>query len=113
MATVLEFPSRSRRGLNFLEEQVKALLAARGADDELMEFAAHTVREIYQRSTDAENYSFSLTLPDSLDAEDIAALEQALETGIESIRAENHAIVVRLVAELALTRLKLFQLERG
>ena len=112
MANILEFPSQRVQGRAFLEEQIRDLLAARGADDELMEFAANTIGEIYQRNVDAENYSFSLALPDTIDEVQSASLQLDIETGIEQIRAENHAIIVRLIAELTLAEVKVFQQQR-
>lgn len=112
MAKVLEFPSQRVQGLAFLEGQIRDLLAARGADEELMEFAADTIGEIYQRNVDAENYSFSLALPDTIDEAQSADLQQNIEVGIERIRAENHAIIVRLIAELTLAEVKIFQHQR-
>lgn len=112
VAKVIEFPSRKLRGLAFLERRIRELLAKRGADEELMEFAAATVRKIYERNAEAENYSFRLSLPDGLGEEETARLRRELETGIEQVRSENHAIIVRLIAELALAEVKIFQHER-
>ena len=112
MATLLQFPSQQVQGLTFLEEQLRELLAGRGADQELMDFAARTMREIYQRNVEAENYSFSLDLPESLDAAQTGQLRDAIEAGIEGIRAENHKIIVHLIAELVLAEVKIFQHER-
>jgi hypothetical protein len=112
MARILEFPSQRVQGLAFLEEQIRDLLAARGADEELMNFAATTIGEIYQRNVDAENYSFSLTLPDTMNEEQSSGLQQAITDGIEQVRAENHAIIVRLIAELTLAEVRNFQQQR-
>ncbi len=113
MAKILEFPSQRVQGLAFLEEQIRDLLAARGADEELMEFAASTIGDIYQRNVDAENYCFSLVLPDTIDETQSVKLQADIETGIERIRAENHAIIVRLIAELTLAKVKIFQQQRA
>jgi hypothetical protein len=112
VAKILEFPSQRVQGLAFLEEQIRDLLAARGADKELTEFAASTIGDIYQRNVGAENYSFSLTLPDTIDEAQSEGLQQDIEAGIEHIRAENHAIIVRLIAELTLAEVKIFQQQR-
>lgn len=112
MAQVLEFPSQRVQGLAFLEEQIRELLTTRGADEELVDFAANTVREVYQRNIDAENYSFRLEVPASISEEDAASLRQGIESGINQIRDENHAIIVRLIAELVLAEVKLFQHQR-
>ncbi|MEP5763421.1 MAG: hypothetical protein ABJ308_02465 [Halieaceae bacterium] len=112
MATLLEFPSQRVQGLAFLQEQVRKLLSARGADEELIEFAADTVRRVYERSIDAENYSFSLELPTELSDADAAGLSEGIRQGIEQIREENHAVVVRLIAELVMAEVKFFQANR-
>jgi hypothetical protein len=112
VARILDFPSQRVQGLAFLEEQIRDLLAARGADEELMNFAAATIGEIYQRNVDAENYSFSLTLPDTIDEEQSSSLQQAIADGIERVRGENHAIIVRLIAELTLAEVRNFQQQR-
>jgi hypothetical protein len=113
MAQILQFPSAHTQGLAFLEDQLRELLRGKGADQELMDFAATTVRDIYQRNVEAENYTLSVSLPASVDQPGAALLEEQIQQGIDSIRAENHALVVRLIAELALERVQLFQLQRG
>ena len=112
MAQILEFPSSQMQGLSFLEDQLRELLRGKGADEELIEFATSTVKDIYLRTVEAENYSFSLTLPESASPEEASRLQADLQRGIENIRGENHAIVVRLIAELALAEGKIFQQER-
>jgi hypothetical protein len=113
MAKILQFPSARIQGLSFLEEQLRELLRNKGADQELMDFAASTVRTIYQESAAAENYSFSLSLPECVDEAGAGELQEQIQQGIAEIRKENHAIIVRLIAELALARVQLFQLQRG
>jgi hypothetical protein len=39
-------------------------------------------------------------------------LYQQINTGLEGIRRENHALLVKLVAQLVLAEVKLFQHER-
>ncbi len=112
MANIIEFPSARIQGLSFLEEQLRDLLRSKGADEELMDYAARTVREIYEQSADAENYSFSVDLPETLDSAVAEALQAQLQEGVAGIRAANHAIIVRLIAELALARVQLFQAGR-
>lgn len=113
MAKILQFPSQQVQGLAFLEEQLKELLLARGADQELVDFAAVTVSDIYQRNAQAENYDFSLTLPAGIDESSAEQLREGVQAGIEGIREENHAIIVRLIAELVLAEVKIFQHQRG
>jgi hypothetical protein len=112
MANILQFPSQQVQGLAYLEEQLKELLLARGADQELVDFAASTVSDVYQRNVTAENYDFSLSLPAVIDEPAAQQLQRAIETGIEGIRSENHAIIVRLIAELVLAEVKIFQYQR-
>jgi type IV pilus biogenesis protein CpaD/CtpE len=113
LGEILEFPSQQVQGLSFLENELKVLLAAKGADQELMEFAATTVREIYERYANAENYSFNLQLPEGMDQADAETLKDDIQQGVESIRAGNHAVIVRLIAELTMAEVRLFQAGRG
>ena len=112
MASVIEFPSQRVQGLSFLEQQIRELLRARGADEELMDFAAETTRRIYERSIDAENYSFRITLPEGLSSEEQAQLRESVREGVSALREENHAVVVRLIAELVMAEVKRFQASR-
>ncbi len=113
MASVIEFPSQRLQGLSFLEQQIRDLLVAKGADDELVDFAAATTRRIYEQSIAAENYSFQVTLPEGLGEDDVAAVQEAIRTGINTLRDDNHAVVVRLIAELVMAEVRLFQMSRG
>jgi hypothetical protein len=113
MATILEFPSAEIQGLSYLQSQVRQLLEHKGADEALQEFAAHTVRDIYQRHVSAENYNFTLELPESIASADASELQAQIENNLASIQAANHAIVVRLIAELTLAEVKLFQLQKN
>ena len=113
MATILQFPSARIQGLSFLEDQLRDLLRGKGADEELMDYAASTVRDIYQRNVAEENYSFSLSLPEDTSEHSAENLQRQIESGVAGIRAENHSIIIRLIAELALAEVKLFQLQRA
>jgi hypothetical protein len=112
MADVLEFPSQRAQGLAFLEQQIRQLLAERGADQELIDFAADTVRRVYERSVEAENYSFSVALPEGISDGDAEALRESIREGVEHIRDENHAVVIRLIAELVMAEVRMFQASR-
>lgn len=112
MSKVLEFPSQRRQGLAYLDRQIREMLAARGADSELIDFAAATVKRVYERSTSAENYSFRVLVPDSIPAADAEALGESIRHGLETIRAENHAVVIRLIAELVMAEVRIFQAQR-
>ncbi|MEM0953627.1 MAG: hypothetical protein AAGI24_05755 [Pseudomonadota bacterium] len=112
MANVIEFPSQRAQGLSFLEKQIRELLRGRGADKELMDFAAETTRRIYERSIDSENYSFEVTLPAGLGAADQVQLQDSIREGVNVLREENHAVVVRLIAELVMAEVRLFQSAR-
>ncbi len=112
MAKILEFPSQRLQGLSFLEQQIREMMSSRGADEELVEFAATTLKTIYQRSADAENYSFSLPLPEGIADDDANQLQRDIQTAVEQIRSENHAVIIRLIAELVLSEVKNFQYSR-
>ena len=112
MTNVLEFPSRRAQGLAFLDQQIRSLLEARGADEELITFAAETCKRVYERSIEAENYSFSVALPEGTSEESAEALRESITEGVEKIRSENHAVLVRLIAELVMAEVRMFQANR-
>ena len=60
MGDILEFPSRQTQGLAFLNRELRALLAARGADEELINFATAQLTQLYAQMSEAEQYSFCL-----------------------------------------------------
>ncbi len=112
MAKLIEFPSQRAQGLAFLDQQIRELLRARGADEELIDFAAATVKRVYERSIEAEDYSFQVSLPEGISGDDAEALRQSIFAGVERIRDENHAVVVRLIAELVMAEVRMFQASR-
>jgi len=112
VADILEFPSRQAQGLAFLDRELRALLAARGADERLIDFAVSQLTRTYAQLTESEQYSFSVALPDSIDTAAKDALYQQINAGLEGIRKENHALMVQLIARLVLAELRLFQHER-
>lgn len=113
MGDILEFPSRRAQGLAFLERELRVLLAARGADERLIDFAVSQLTRTYTQLSESEQYSFSVELPGSIEAADRDALYRQINAGLEGIRAENHALMVQLVARLVLAEVRLFQHERA
>ena len=113
MGDVLEFPSQQAQGLAYLDRQLRRLLAAKGADRLLIDFAACQLTQIYAELAESEQYSFSVDLPDCLGQEDRERLYQQINQGLEGVRRENHALMVKLVAQLVLAEVKLFQHERS
>ena len=65
MAQILEFPSQQAQGLAFLDRELRTLLAAKGADEQLIDFAATQLTRIYAQLSESEQYSFSVELPAS------------------------------------------------
>ncbi len=113
MGDILEFPSQQAQGLAFLDRQLRELLTARGADQQLIDFTAEQLTRIYAELTEAEQYSFSVELPASLNAEEASSLYDQINTGLSGIRKENHALMLKLIAQLVLAEVKLFQHERA
>ncbi len=113
MGELLEFPSSRVQGLAFLDRKIRELLAARGADQELVDYAARQLTEIYSRVQQAEQYHFSVRLPEGVAEPEATALKVDIEAGLEGIRRENHATALELIAELVLARVQLFQSRRG
>lgn len=112
MGNVLEFPSQQAQGLAFLDRKLRRLLGDKGADEELIEFAARRLTEIYASINTSEQYSFSIRLPDGLESGQRDSLQLEINAGLESIRKDNHGLLVELVARLVLAEVQLFQLSR-
>ncbi len=113
MGDILEFPSRQAQGLAYLDRQLRERLSARGADRELIDFAAAQLTAIYTELSHAEQYSFSVTLPPGLTPAQGDDLRRQIDAGLAGLRQENHAMLVKLAAQLVLAEVKLFQHERA
>jgi hypothetical protein len=112
MGDILEFPSQRTQGLAFLDRQLRDLLTAKGADDQLVDFAARQLTSIYTQLSELEQYSFTVELPAQLGAQESADLYRQISAGLEGIRKENHALLIQMVAQLVLAKVRLFQHER-
>ena len=112
MGEVLEFPSQQAQGLAYLDRQLRALLQARGADEQLVDFAVDQLTRIYSELSESEQYSFGVELPDTISTRDRDSIYRQVTEGLEGIRKENHALMVKLIAQLVLAEVKLFQHER-
>ncbi len=112
MGDILEFPSQQAQGLAFLDREVRQLLGAKGADDDLIEFAAQALTGIYAELTETRQCGFSLQLPPGLSDTDRLSLETQVSQGLENIRRENHGLAINLVAQLVLAKIRLYELER-
>jgi hypothetical protein len=113
MGEVLEFPSSQAQGLAFLDHQLRSLLQARGADEQLVDFAVAQLTQIYAESSESEQYSFAVELPDNIRTADRDSIYRQITEGLQGIRKENHALMVQLIARLVLAEVKLFQHERA
>jgi hypothetical protein len=113
MGDILKFPSEQAQGLAFLDQQLRQLLETKGADEKLIDFAANQLTDIYSQLTQSEHYKFTVDLPEQLNSTESEDLYQQINTGLEGIRKENHALLVNLVAQLVLAEVRLFQLERS
>jgi len=112
MGDILDFPTSKAQGMAFLESQLRDILARKGADDQLIDFAVAQLVKVYARINDSEQYSFSVRLPDGLSGKEKAALQADITTGLETVRRNNHALLLELVAQLVLAEVKLFQHQR-
>jgi hypothetical protein len=112
MGDVLQFPSQQVQGLAFLDRQLRELLAAKGADKRLIDFAVDELTSLYSQLSQAEQYSFTVELPSTLDKEQGEQLYREINAGLEGLRKENHAMLVKLLAQLVLAQVRLFQHER-
>lgn len=112
MGDILNFPSQRAQGLAFLDQEVRALLQSKGADKQLIDFAAAQLTSIYNDLSESEQYSFKVELPASITAGDKDDLYQQITLGLEAIRKENHSLMIKLIAQLVLAQVRLFQHER-
>ena len=112
MGEILEFPSQQAQGLAYLDRQLREMLTARGADQDLVDFAAGQLTQIYAELAESEQYSFSVELPASTSEADRDKIYQQITSGLEGIRRENHSLMLKLVAQLVLAEVKLFQQQR-
>jgi hypothetical protein len=113
MGEVLEFPSQQAQGLVYLDRQLRALLEARGADSQTVDFAVEQLTRTYGELSESEQYSFAIELPESIGAEERDSIYHQVTEGLEGIRKENHALMIKLVAQLVLAKVRLFQHERA
>ena len=112
MGDVLEFPTPKAQGMAFLQSQLRDILTRKGADEQLIAFAVEQLVRVYGRINESEQYSFSVHLPDGLSTKEKDALHQDINAGLETVRRNNHALLLELVAQLVLAEVKLFQHER-
>ena len=112
MGDILKFPSQQVQGLAFLDRELRQLLAAKGADEKLIDFAASELTSMYAQLSKMEHYSFNVELPPILDREQGEQLYRQINAGLEGMRKENHALLVKLLAQLILAQVRLFQHER-
>ncbi|MFT6956457.1 MAG: hypothetical protein ACJAYC_001461 [Halieaceae bacterium] len=112
MGDVLEFPSQQAKGLAFLDRELRSLLATKGADQPLIDFAATQLTQTYAQLSESGQYSFKVDLPQSLSVEQGATLKEQISAGLEGVRKENHALLLKLVAQLVLAEVRLFQQQR-
>jgi hypothetical protein len=113
MGEVFEFPSQQVQGLAYLDRQLRNLLNSRGADHQLIDFAATQLTQIYAQLSQSEQYVFSLRLPETLSESDRNELSREINQGLEGVRRENHAAMVQLVAQLVMAEVRLYQHERA
>ncbi len=112
MADILAFPSQQAQALAYLDRELRNLLQTRGADQALVDFAADQLTSLYRELNESEHYQLKINLPAGLAENERAALYAEIEQGLGEVQRENHQLLVRLVARLVLTELRLFQHER-
>lgn len=112
MAEVLEFPSREARAYAFLEQELTALLQARGADQPLINFATRTLREVYGELAESGDHTFRVDLPANTTVDEAQRMQQQIGEGLDTRRREHHQVVIRMAARLVLAEMQLFQQRR-
>ena len=113
MGKMYDFPSQQAQSLRYLDRELRNLLESKGADQQLIDFAAAHLTKIYAQLSESEQYVFSLTVPAGIAEDDREDLKRQINTGLEGIRQENHAMMVNLVAQLVLAEVRLYQQEKG
>ena len=113
MGDVLGFPTAQAQGQAYLEQQLRSMLEAHGADDELINFAIDQLTTIYQRVSHRENYRMTVPVPENLSQQDQDKLCTDVESQLQALRAENHGLILQLVAELVMAQVSLFQSRRS
>jgi len=113
MAEILEFPTREKQAFAFLEEQLRQMLSAKGADDRLIEHAIASLTDVYAELQRDSDCHFEVRLPKQLSREESLHLQDDIASGIEQLRKTHHDLTLKLAARLVLTELKLFQHERS
>ncbi len=112
MGQVLQFPDSRAQGLTFLDRELRKLLIQKGADEALIDFAANQLTTIYAELSEATPEQYAVELPPGLTPEQCEALDQAVGTALAQVHQDQHSLLVRLMARLVLTELRLFQYER-
>ena len=113
MGDILEFPSQQTQGLAFLDRQLRELLAAKGADDQLVDFAAKQLTKLYAQLSESEQYDFTVELPADIDPGESEELYRQINDGLDGVRKESHGLLVKMMAQLVLAQVRLFQHERS
>ena len=112
MSNILEFPSREKRAYAYLTEQLESLLRDKGADDALIAYATKLLTKVYGDIQGESDCSFSVSLPNGLDVDEVQELQENIASGVEALRQHHHSIMIRMAAQLLLTELELFQRSR-
>ena len=112
MGDILDFPTPIAQGMAFLESQLRDILARKGADEQLIAFTVEQLVRVYAHVNGSEQYSFSVRLPEGLSEAQKRTLEDEINWGLESVRRNNHALLLELVAQLVLAEVRLFQHQR-
>lgn len=113
MGKVIEFPSMKAQGLAYLDRQLRCLLQSKGADQPLIDFAATQLTQIYAQLCEEQHPVISLRLPEGMSEQEREHLGQQISNALEDVRQENHAAMVKLVAQLVLAEVRLFQHQRS
>lgn len=109
MGTVIDLPSRAEQGMEFLESEIRKLMAEKGESAEATDIALDTLKDVYSRYSDIGKQQFSLTLPASLNEDEVNAIRQQVYDGIHILNEEHSHMLNRLAAELVLTKIQLLK----
>ncbi len=113
MSNILHFPTPQAQGLAYLDRELRQILADRGADPGLTDYAAEQLTAIYAEHADEETATVSLRLPTDLNQEQVDLITGEVGQALDHMRAENHRVILRLIAELVLAQLRIYSHEQG
>lgn len=109
MSNVIQFPSKAAKGMAYLEHGIRSLMESKGESEEVIILTIKTLKEVYKKYGNLGKQHFQLKLPPYLSKDHINAITQQISNGVQMLNQEHAKIINQLAAELALTKVQLYQ----